>query len=213
MATFQIVLENANGPIGPHNIANEGVDWEVLGGTYTCKFGECKNLLQPNGFCRHVDKDHFFIMQASRSSCHSTREEGPRHHDHTTMNVRILGNPYKLHKRNEVKAMDHAKKKATTKFDKLQIEAQCVLEVCKPILVRLMGSIVHKILGIKTWGVGLLANTTVSILEKDDDLVALIKNNKMAYAKKMCTTWDPKCKKHRPSKARQKKNASNYLLP
>jgi hypothetical protein len=51
-----------------------------------------------------------------------------------------------------------------------------------------MGSIVHQILGIETWGVGLLANTTVSILEKDDDLVALIKNSKMAYAKKMCTT-------------------------
>jgi hypothetical protein len=50
--------------------------------------------------------------------------------------------------------------------------------------------------------VGLLASTTISILEKDDDLVAFIKNNEMAYAKEVRTTWDPKCKKHGPSKAR-----------
>jgi hypothetical protein len=61
------------------------------------------------------------------------------------------------------------------------------------------------ILGIKTWGVGLLVNTIVSILEKDDDLVVLIKNNKVAYAKEVCIAWDPKCKKHGPSKARRKK--------
>jgi len=53
--------------------------------------------------------------------------------------------------------------------------------------------------------VGLLASTTISILEKDDDLVAFFKNNEMAYAKEVRTTWDPKCKKHGPSKARRKK--------
>ncbi len=57
------------------------------------------------------------------------------------MNVHILGNPYKLHKRNEAKAMDHAKKKVATKSGRLHIETQCVLEVHKPILVRLTGSI------------------------------------------------------------------------
>jgi len=109
--------------------------------------------------------------------------------------------------------MDRAKKTAA-KFDRLQIEAQCVLKVHKPILVKLTGSIVHKIFGIESWGVGLLATTIISIWEKDDDLVAFIKNNEMVYTKEMCTTWDPKCKKHRPSKARQKKrNASNYILP
>jgi hypothetical protein len=42
-------------------------------------------------------------------------------------------------------------------------------------------------------------------LEKDDDLVALIKTNEMAYAKEVHMTWEPKHKKHKPSKARQKK--------
>ncbi len=93
------VLENVNGPIGPHNIANEGVDWEVLGRRYTCKFGECKKSFATKWLlCRHANKDHFFIMLASRSGCPSTCEEGPRCQDHIAMNVHILGNPYKLHK-------------------------------------------------------------------------------------------------------------------
>jgi hypothetical protein len=86
------------------------------------------------------------------------------------MDVPILGNPYKLHKQNEAKAMDHAKKrlatkfdmdhakkKPTTKFDKLQIEAHGVLKVCKPILVGLTGSIVHMIFGIEAWCVGFVS--------------------------------------------------------
>jgi len=42
--------------------------------------------------------------------------------------------------------------------------------------VRLANSMVHKIFGIKAWGVGLLTSTIISILEKDDDLVAFIRN-------------------------------------
>jgi hypothetical protein len=61
------------------------------------------------------------------------------------------------------------------------------------------------ILGVKAWGVGLLINTTVFILEKDGDWVVLIRNNKVAYAKEMCMAWDLKCGKHGPSKVRQKK--------
>jgi len=39
----------------------------------------------------------------------------------------------------------------------LQIEAQHVAKIHKPILVRLVNSMVHKIVAIETWGVGLLA--------------------------------------------------------
>jgi hypothetical protein len=46
--------------------------------------------------------------------------------------------------------------------------------------VRLANSMVHKIFGIKVWGVGLLASTIISILEKDDDLVVFIRNNMVA---------------------------------
>ncbi len=41
------------------------------------------------------------------------------------------------------------KKNYIKKFDRLQIEAQHVLKVCKHILVRLADSMVCKILGIK----------------------------------------------------------------
>jgi len=88
-------------------------------------------------------------MLASKYGRPSTHEEVPRCEDPTTMNVRILGNPYKLHKQNEAKVMDRAKKKIVAKFDRLQIEAQYVLEVRESILVRLTGSIVHKIFGIE----------------------------------------------------------------
>jgi hypothetical protein len=101
--------------------------------------------------------------------------------------------------------MNHAKKKIATKVDRLQIEAQCLPKLCKPILVRLADSIIHNILGMEAWGMGLLASTIVFILEKDDDLVVLIINNRMVYAKEMCMKWDPKHEKHGPSKARQKK--------
>jgi hypothetical protein len=107
--------------------------------------------------------------------------------------------------------MDHAKKRIATKVDRLQIEAQCVLKVCKPILVRLVDSIIHKILGMEAWGVGLLASTIVFILENDDDLVVLIINNRMVYAKEVCMTWDLKCEKHEPSKARQKKEMQTFV--
>ncbi len=98
--------ENVNGPIGPHNITKEGINWEVLGGRYICKFGECKKSFATKWFFRrHVEKNHF-LMLVSRYNHLSTCKMGPRHQDHMVMNVCILGNPYKCHKQNEAKAMD-----------------------------------------------------------------------------------------------------------
>ncbi len=71
--------------------------------------------------------------------------------------------------------------------------------------MRLADSMVCKILGIEAWGVGLLESTIISILEKDDDLVVLIKNSRVVYAKETCMTWEPKCEKQKPFNARQKK--------
>ncbi len=89
--------------------------------------------------------------------------------------------------------------KVVATFDRLQIETRCVPDICKLIFVKLSDSIVHKRLGIESQYVGLLISTIVSILEKDDDLVALIINNRMVYAKEVCT---PKHEKHGPFKAR-----------
>jgi hypothetical protein len=96
-------------------------------------------------------------------------------------------------------------KKFVAKFDRLQIEAKCVPKVCKPIFVGLENSVVCKIFIIKACGVGLLASTIVSILEKDDDLVVFITNSTMVCAKELCVAWDLKCEKHGPSKVKHKK--------
>ncbi len=48
--TFDSLKEDASGPISPCNIAKEGIDWEVLGGSFSIDLGSAKNLLQPSGF-------------------------------------------------------------------------------------------------------------------------------------------------------------------
>ncbi len=149
--------------------------------------------------------DHFLIMLTSKSGHPSICEKEPRCQDHIAMNDCILGNPYKFHKWNEAKVVDHAKNIYIEEFDRLQIEAQHVLEVCKHILVKLVDSMVCKILGIEARGVGLLESIIISILEKDDDLVVLIKNSRVVYAKEMCMTCEPKCEKQRPFNTRRKK--------
>jgi hypothetical protein len=140
MVTLQILpWRNANGPIGLCNIAMEGVDWKLLVGRYICKFGECRKFFVAKRlFCKHVDKDHFFIMATSRFSCLLTCKEDPTCLDHIIMNACILGNPYKCHKWNEAKSVDHAKKKNNN------IIIGCKL---KHVFCETYGSMVHKILG------------------------------------------------------------------
>jgi hypothetical protein len=99
-------------------------------------------------------------------------------------------------------------KNVVAKFNRLEIEAKCVPKVCKPIFVRFANSMVCKILMIKAWG---LTSTNVSILQKDDDLVVLITNSKMVYAKEVCVAWDLNCKKHGPSKVRHKKEIQTIV--
>lgn len=212
--TSYYAQENVNGPIGPRNIAKEGAYWELLGGKYICKFGECKKSFVTKWlFHRHVDKDKFLIMPIGRFGHLSTMKRDlemsrPYCHEFSHLGVIFVNAISEMEPR-----LWTMLKKIATKVDRLQIEAQCVPEVCKPILVRLADSIVHKILGMEAWGVGLLASTIVFILEKFDDLVVFIINNMMVYAKEVCMTWDPKCEKHGPSKARQKKrNANNCIV-
>jgi hypothetical protein len=117
MVTLQILpWRNANGPIGLYNITMEGVDTlEVNKGQVHLQVGECKKSFVAEWlFCEHVNKYHFFIMPTSRFSHLSIGTKEPKCLDHTIMNVCILGNPYKCHKWNEAKNMDHAKKKTTT---------------------------------------------------------------------------------------------------
>ncbi len=51
--------------------------------SYTAKY----NLV------RHLRACHNVTMEPNKLGCPSIQEEGPRHQDHTTMNVRILNNP------------------------------------------------------------------------------------------------------------------------
>jgi hypothetical protein len=73
-------------------------------------------------------------------------------------------------------------------------------EVHKPMLVRLVDSILCMIIGIFTWGEGLWVNTFFFFIKKDDDLVVLIRISKVAYTKEVCVTWDSKHENQGPSK-------------
>ncbi len=139
-------------------------------------------------------------MSTSTFGCPSTCEKGPRCQDHIVILINTI---------NEMRQRSWTTlKNVAAKFDKLQIEAKCVPKVHKPIFVKLANSTVCKILMIKAWG---LTSTNVSILEKDDDLVVLITNSKMAYAKEVCVAWDLKCEKHGPSKVRHKKEIQTIV--
>jgi hypothetical protein len=55
--------------------------------------------------------------------------------------------------------------------------------------MRLVDYIVGKIIGISTRGEGLWVSTSFSCITKDDDLVVLIINSKVAYTKEVCVTF------------------------
>ncbi len=62
-------------------------------------------------------------------------------------------------------------------------------KVHKLMLMRLVDYIVGKIIGISTRGEGLWVSTSFSCITKDDDLVVLIINSKVAYTKEVCVTF------------------------
>ncbi len=59
-----------------------------------------------------------------------------------------------------------------------------------PLLVRLTFDMLLGILGIITRGVGFIPQNAWAQLEKDDNLVEVIKTSKMSYAKVFKIAWD-----------------------
>ncbi len=83
-------------------------------------------------------------------------------------------------------------------------------EVHKPMLVRLVDSILCKIIGISTWGERLWVSTSFSCIKKDDGIVVLIRTSKVAYTKEVCATWDSKHENQGPSKTSQLKEMQPF---
>jgi len=85
--------------------------WRVDGcdASYTTKY----NLV------RHLWMCHNVTMEPNKPKCPSTWEEGPRHQDHTTMNVRVLNNPLARFCHNEQNAIARVRRHANLKWDRL----------------------------------------------------------------------------------------------
>ncbi len=85
-------------------------------------------------------------------------------------------------------------------------------KIHKPMVVRLVDSILCNIIGIFTWGEGLCVSTSFSCIKKDDDLVVLIRTSKVAYTKEVCATWDSKHENQGPSKTSQLKEIATICI-
>jgi hypothetical protein len=128
-------------------------------------------------------------MELSKFGRPSTRVGGPRQQNHHAMNVRILSNPHTRQNRNEKKVLDRVKKKAKLEWDELQAQAQQMEQVKWLLLVRLASEILLGIIGIPTWGVGFIPQSSWAHLEKDKNLVETIWASRIAYAKPLKLAW------------------------
>jgi hypothetical protein len=61
--------------------------------------------------------------------------------------------------------------------------------VKQPSLVRLAFEILMGIIGILTWGVGFIPQSTWARFEKDENLVETIQASRVAYAKPLKVAW------------------------
>jgi hypothetical protein len=99
------------------------------------------------------------------------------------MNARILSNEHARQKRNEKKVFNTVKKKAKLEWDELQAQAQQMEYVKQPLLVHLAFKVLLGINGIPTCEVGFIPQNTWVHLEKDENLLEIIRASKIGYAK------------------------------
>jgi len=100
-----------------------------------------------------------------------------------------LSNPHARQKRNENKALNKVKKKAELEWDELQAQVQQMEQVKRPLLVRLTLEILLGIIGIPAWRVGFIPQSAWARLEKDENLVEIIRASKVTYAKPLKLAW------------------------
>jgi hypothetical protein len=97
--------------------------------------------------------------------------------------------PHARQKWNEKKAFDKMKKEAKLEWDELQPQVQQMEQIKQPLLVRLAFKILLGIIGIPAWGVGFIPQSAWACLEKDENLVEIIRASIIAYAKPLKVGW------------------------
>jgi len=174
----------------PPNHAMEDADWVHEGSKWKCKINGCTNTYATKWLLRqHLDNKHGLRMELGKSGRPSTRVGGPKQQNHHAMNARILSNPHTRQKRNEKKALDRMKKKAKLEWDEFQAQVQQMEQVKRPLLVCLAFEILLGIIGIPTWGVGFIPQSAWAHLEKDENLIEIIRASRVAYAKPLKLAW------------------------
>ncbi len=87
------------------------------------------------------------------------------------------------------KALDRVKKKAKLEWYELQAQTQQMEQVKRPLLVRLASKSLLGIIGISAWGVGFVPQSAWAHLEKDKNLVEIIRASRITYAKPLKVAW------------------------
>jgi hypothetical protein len=96
------------------------------------------------------------LRSHASSNAHLLGSKAQKVQDHTTMNARVLSNPLTWFCCNEQKAIIRAKRHAFLEWDRLHVDLQYTLEVPKLALVILIFSHIFQLLGMNTWGVGVI---------------------------------------------------------
>ncbi len=190
----------------PPNHVMEDVDWVHKRSRWKCKINGCTDTYVVKWlFRQHLDNKHGLCMEVGKSSSPSTRVGGPRQQNRHAMNVQILNNPHVRQKQNEQKALDKMKKKVELEWDELQAQTQQMEQVKRLLLVRLTFEILLGIIGILAWGVGFIPQSAWACLEKDENVVEIIRASRVAYAKPLkvaqgVQNWTLESNKHNQTK-------------
>jgi hypothetical protein len=75
-------------------VSIEGVHWARDGPKFVCKIdGYGASYIAKYNLVQHLQACHNVTMELGKPGCPSTRKQGPKVQDHTTMNAQVLSNP------------------------------------------------------------------------------------------------------------------------
>jgi hypothetical protein len=125
--------------VAPHLVALEDVHWARDGAKFAFKVHGCNvTYIAKYNLVQHLQMQHNAIIEPSKLKCPSTREEGPKHQDHATMNAWVLNNLLARFCNNEQNVIVRAKRHINLEWDRLQVVLWNTPKVPKLALVCLM---------------------------------------------------------------------------
>jgi hypothetical protein len=80
--------------VAPPSVTIKGVHRARDGPKFACRVDGCNvSYITKYNLLRHLKACHNKTMEPNKPRCPFIQEEGPRHQNHMTMNVRVLNNP------------------------------------------------------------------------------------------------------------------------